>query len=268
MARRGAWRPRRKKASPRAAEGNGEAADRGVEGDRQPRKGQGAGGFFCCYLLRSLCPRSKSRTYIGFTVNPRRRIRQHNGEIASGPARTRRGRPWEMVLCIYGFPSNVAALQRIPDELTEEIGAGEALIISPGDGKGRAVWRVELGQGTTAAACSWGAGGPSSPPPDGIGLLLHQRHCARHTRAPQAPRAALYYVFFEWPALSSAIGGHALSSDMEGCCALDLPACAMELSLLCLTVSGTSLHISWHTERIFGMPQSQGLRTKPGSLEV
>ncbi|CAO2047373.1 unnamed protein product, partial [Urochloa humidicola] len=82
-----------------------------VEGDRQPRKGQGAGGFFCCYLLRSLCPRSKSRTYIGFTVNPRRRIRQHNGEIASGPARTRRGRPWEMVLCIYGFPSNVAALQ-------------------------------------------------------------------------------------------------------------------------------------------------------------
>ncbi|CAN6203443.1 unnamed protein product [Urochloa humidicola] len=110
MARRGAWRPRRKKASP----------DRGEEGGRQTRKGKGAaaaaaiaggGGFFCCYLLRSLCPRSKSRTYIGFTVNPRRRIRQHNGEIASGASRTRRGRPWEMVLCIYGFPSNVAALQ-------------------------------------------------------------------------------------------------------------------------------------------------------------
>jgi structure-specific endonuclease subunit SLX1 len=86
---------------------------------RLPPKGQGpaasvaggGGGFFCCYLLRSLCPRSKSRTYIGFTVNPRRRIRQHNGEIASGAWRTRRGRPWEMVLCIYGFPSNVAALQ-------------------------------------------------------------------------------------------------------------------------------------------------------------
>ncbi|CAL5066337.1 unnamed protein product [Urochloa decumbens] len=117
MARRGAWRPRRKKASPPAADcdGNGDAADRGAEGGRQPRKGQGAagagGGFFCCYLLRSMCPRSKSRTYIGFTVNPRRRIRQHNGEIASGASRTRRGRPWEMVLCIYGFPSNVAALK-------------------------------------------------------------------------------------------------------------------------------------------------------------
>lgn len=118
MARRGAWRPRRRKASLPAAEGD--AADGGAaEGGRPPPKGQGpaasvaggGGGFFCCYLLRSLCPRSKSRTYIGFTVNPRRRIRQHNGEIASGAWRTRRGRPWEMVLCIYGFPSNVAALQ-------------------------------------------------------------------------------------------------------------------------------------------------------------
>nr|CAB3504280.1 unnamed protein product [Digitaria exilis] len=114
MVRRGAWRPRRSKASSSAADGD--AADNGAEGGRAPPKGQaaaaeGGGGFFCCYLLRSLCPRSRSRTYIGFTVNPRRRIRQHNGEIASGAWRTRRGRPWEMVLCIYGFPTNVAALQ-------------------------------------------------------------------------------------------------------------------------------------------------------------
>jgi hypothetical protein len=46
-----------------------------------------------------------------FTVNPRRRIRQHNGEIGSGAWRTKKKRPWEMVLCIYGFPTNVAALQ-------------------------------------------------------------------------------------------------------------------------------------------------------------
>ncbi|XP_020693353.1 structure-specific endonuclease subunit SLX1 [Dendrobium catenatum] len=70
-----------------------------------------AKGFFACYLLCSLSPRHKGRTYIGFTVNPRRRIKQHNGEKSCGAWRTKRGRPWEMVLCIYGFPSNVSALQ-------------------------------------------------------------------------------------------------------------------------------------------------------------
>ncbi|XP_019425802.1 PREDICTED: structure-specific endonuclease subunit SLX1-like isoform X2 [Lupinus angustifolius] len=68
-------------------------------------------GFFACYLLTSLNPRHKRSTYIGFTVNPRRRIRQHNGEIGAGAFRTKKKRPWEMVLCIYGFPTNVSALQ-------------------------------------------------------------------------------------------------------------------------------------------------------------
>ncbi|XP_009141060.1 uncharacterized protein LOC103865032 [Brassica rapa] len=68
-------------------------------------------GFFACYILTSLSPRHKGHTYIGFTVNPRRRIRQHNGEITSGAYRTKKKRPWEMVLCIYGFPTKVSALQ-------------------------------------------------------------------------------------------------------------------------------------------------------------
>ncbi|WJZ89225.1 hypothetical protein VitviT2T_008454 [Vitis vinifera] len=67
--------------------------------------------FFACYLLASLSPRHKGHSYIGFTVNPRRRIRQHNGEITCGAWKTKRKRPWEMVLCIYGFPTNVSALQ-------------------------------------------------------------------------------------------------------------------------------------------------------------
>jgi len=73
--------------------------------------GKDGKGFFACYLLTSLSPRHKGQTYIGFTVNPRRRIRQHNGEITSGAWRTKKKRPWEMVLCIYGFPTNVSALQ-------------------------------------------------------------------------------------------------------------------------------------------------------------
>ncbi|MCL7050997.1 hypothetical protein MKW94_001720 [Papaver nudicaule] len=68
-------------------------------------------GFYACYLLCSLCPRFKGHTYIGFTVNPCRRIRQHNGELTSGAVRTKKKRPWEMMLCIYGFSTKVAALK-------------------------------------------------------------------------------------------------------------------------------------------------------------
>ncbi|XP_074295844.1 uncharacterized protein LOC141623625 [Silene latifolia] len=80
-----------------------------VEGTE--RSGDGRGRFFGCYLLTSLNPRHKGSTYIGFTVNPKWRIRQHNGEITCGASSTKKKRPWEMVLCIHGFPSNVAALQ-------------------------------------------------------------------------------------------------------------------------------------------------------------
>ncbi|KAF3334657.1 Structure-specific endonuclease subunit SLX1 [Carex littledalei] len=85
--------------------------DENEENEEERERNEDQDGFFACYLLCSLCPRHKSRTYIGFTVNPRRRIRQHNGEIQCGAWRTKKGRPWEMVLCIYGFPSNITALQ-------------------------------------------------------------------------------------------------------------------------------------------------------------
>ena len=35
-----------------------------------------------CYLLRSLNEKYKKSTYIGYTVNPKRRIRQHNREVS------------------------------------------------------------------------------------------------------------------------------------------------------------------------------------------
>lgn len=65
--------------------------------------------FYGCYLLESLSQRN--RTYIGFTMDPCRRLRQHNGEIAAGAWKTHKGRPWKMVLCVWGLPNKIAALQ-------------------------------------------------------------------------------------------------------------------------------------------------------------
>ncbi|ETP27002.1 hypothetical protein F441_00430 [Phytophthora nicotianae CJ01A1] len=68
--------------------------------------------FFACYLLTPVQPPQRLRcSYIGFTVAPTRRIRQHNGELVNGAKRTRKFRPWEMIAVVHGFPSKFRALQ-------------------------------------------------------------------------------------------------------------------------------------------------------------
>ena len=69
--------------------------------------------LYGCYLLRSLRedPAARGKTYIGFTVNPQRRLRQHNGEISAGAYKTRKLRPVEMLLVVHGFRSKREALQ-------------------------------------------------------------------------------------------------------------------------------------------------------------
>ncbi|ORX97842.1 hypothetical protein K493DRAFT_258586, partial [Basidiobolus meristosporus CBS 931.73] len=67
--------------------------------------------FYGCYLLRSLKLRCKNHCYVGSTPDPIRRLKQHNGELSSGAKKTCKKRPWEMVLIVHGFPSNLAALQ-------------------------------------------------------------------------------------------------------------------------------------------------------------
>ena len=61
-----------------------------------------------CYLL---CSETNGRTYIGYTLDPTRRLRQHNGEIKGGAKKTTRSRPWRMVCVVGGFPDQGAALR-------------------------------------------------------------------------------------------------------------------------------------------------------------
>jgi predicted GIY-YIG superfamily endonuclease len=63
------------------------------------------GGKFYCYLLVS-----DKRTYIGATVDPDRRLEQHNG-VKSGGARATRGKAWDRICYVSGFPDWNAALQ-------------------------------------------------------------------------------------------------------------------------------------------------------------
>ena len=59
------------------------------------------------YLLKSTV---SNRTYVGYTIDINRRLRQHNGIIKGGAKKTERGRPWELILFI-GFPYERIALQ-------------------------------------------------------------------------------------------------------------------------------------------------------------
>lgn len=92
----------------------GHAADQGSQSRHNHGRAATAGTtaaapnlFYSVYLLMGNGGR---RTYVGFTTNPRRRLRQHKGELVGGAKRTK-GRDWSMMLLVHGFPNAVAALR-------------------------------------------------------------------------------------------------------------------------------------------------------------
>jgi predicted GIY-YIG superfamily endonuclease len=61
---------------------------------------------YACYCLVN----QTGRTYVGFSTNVDRRLRQHNGELAGG-ARATHGSSWKRICTIAGFPTQQSALQ-------------------------------------------------------------------------------------------------------------------------------------------------------------
>ena len=68
--------------------------------------------LYTVYLLTPKnSPFRNHKTYIGFSTNPLRRQRQHNGEISNGAWKTSKYRPWDIICVITGFADKISALK-------------------------------------------------------------------------------------------------------------------------------------------------------------
>lgn len=62
------------------------------------------------YILQSLDETHPNRTYVGYTINLKQRLRKHNGEIKGGAKYTRVGRPYIIHGYVEGFADKSEAL--------------------------------------------------------------------------------------------------------------------------------------------------------------
>lgn len=60
-----------------------------------------------CYLLQCT---ENNKTYVGATIDPNRRLQQHNGFL-SGGAKATKGFLWKRVCLVHGFEDQRSALQ-------------------------------------------------------------------------------------------------------------------------------------------------------------
>lgn len=62
---------------------------------------------YYCYMLIN----NEMKNYIGFTTNPKKRLRQHNKELKGGAKYTSKYNNWRFLFVIGGFNSKQEALQ-------------------------------------------------------------------------------------------------------------------------------------------------------------
>ena len=113
------------------------------------------------YLLLS----STGATYVGATVDPDRRLRQHNKEIVGGAratgARVAGGETWRRVCLVSGFPDERAALQF--EWMWKHLSRGQKAK-APLDRR-RAALGTLIGSGrsssTSVPFADWESGGPT-----------------------------------------------------------------------------------------------------------
>lgn len=66
--------------------------------------------MYYCYILQNTSEKYKNHTYVGYTVNFTRRLRQHNGEITGGAKATKNKGNWIFLFLITGFVTSNNAL--------------------------------------------------------------------------------------------------------------------------------------------------------------
>lgn len=147
------------------------------------------GDHFCYALYRPGDPRGA--TYVGYTVDPARRLRQHNGELSGGARRTSRGR------------QSAASASARPWELLFVVAVDAPGAMGPHEGLSLE-WHLKCGAGRRRRRC--GARAPPSAP-RGVDLRISrlQEALALPKFAGLVPHAAVFaapgYVDAVWAAL-------------------------------------------------------------------
>ena len=68
-----------------------------------------------------------NRTYVGITVDPDRRLQEHNGELPGGAKYTRAWRPWRIAR-VHGPMTSRSEASRLEHQIKQEVGKRRLLV--------------------------------------------------------------------------------------------------------------------------------------------